>query len=539
MCATAGIICFNFRRAFPAIARDYIWWVLEFANVPTFIVGAIRALHRSCKQFNVLEGRVFMAIDIHCGVKQGRPLSMLLFCFAIDPLIRMMCSRLGPEDVLCAYCDDIAATVSNLVEALRRLKKPFRIAAAAANLWLSPTKIQCLTLDDCVREALFPLLDGELAYVKGLKFQNAVKLLGVYLGPAAASIQWKESIKKYEMACAQVRSLDAGLAASIAIYNFVAHSRIAWLASICAPSDDVLHAEEHALKTLTRGPYNKFTLALLSNLQSIGLPAGAKLVSLTSIAGRARTATTSSVFGDCMTKLRYTRDVYVDCVLVPPLMNWVNNSILIGLDSAVNHPICKSILAEHRLKPKHHLQAEIYKSLFVALPPFSLQDLLISRYCSWVDADSHGAVRALAKDAVDLFQGAVTCIPPAFSVVILKTILDAWPTSNNFGQSMMDCPFCHMKNGENCFHFCVCTSLLDAYDAVPGVRPLPEMCWPFIPKACSREAKRSVIAHMVACFHCFNWCRGGREFNSNVYRSFMFKIMRESSSTRVDLMHVG
>ena len=34
---TAGIVCFDLRAAFPSIAREYIFWVLECMGVPVIL----------------------------------------------------------------------------------------------------------------------------------------------------------------------------------------------------------------------------------------------------------------------------------------------------------------------------------------------------------------------------------------------------------------------------------------------------------------------------------------------------------------------
>ena len=75
--------------------------------------------------------------------------------------------------------------------------------------------------------------------------------------------------------------------ASIPLYNCLAFSTIAWLASIVAPSPAVLAQEYIALQRLTRGPWQAIPSALLKHLKGqIGLPVQAHCIYNTSIAAR-------------------------------------------------------------------------------------------------------------------------------------------------------------------------------------------------------------------------------------------------------------
>ena len=92
-------------------------------------------------------GKSFPGFIQLCGVKQGCPLSMLLFAIAIDPLIRYMHSRLDPlSDRLGAYCDDLSLATQNIFVAMKKLAPCFFIAARELNLTLNATKTQCLLI---------------------------------------------------------------------------------------------------------------------------------------------------------------------------------------------------------------------------------------------------------------------------------------------------------------------------------------------------------------------------------------------------------
>ena len=105
------------------------------------------------------------------------------------------------------------------------------------------------------REAL--RVEGGLpSFLAGAVVDDRLLYLGAWLGPGAAGVQFKRALANFNEAVRKVISLGAGLAASIPLYNMVAHSRLAWIASLAAPTAPVLAAEEKAIQCLT-GPYER------------------------------------------------------------------------------------------------------------------------------------------------------------------------------------------------------------------------------------------------------------------------------------------
>ena len=207
-----------------------------------------------------------------------------------------------------------------------------------------------------------------------------------------------------------------------------------------------------------------------------------------------------------------------------------------AFETIVTTNICRPTVMEHNVKPKDNLQRCLYTVLDKACPPFSLFELLSKRYKSWLEREDQPVAPALAKEAVDFFEDVVRQVPPAMRMILLKTLLDGWTTSNNFGLGYKDCSFCKAACEDNCLHFAVCPELRSAYQDFTALQPLPSLHWLFLPPIGDESAKLRVVAHIVATYHCFNICKNGTGFNRRMYRSFIDKAMRDSRIIRQSLI---
>ena len=95
-----------------------------------------------------------------------------------------------------------------------------------------------------------------------------------------------------------IASLDCGLMIKISLYNMLAIAKMSYVASFLPPNKDALKAENRALQTLCRGPWNAIPPALLKSVKQIGMPAQAIDLTVLSIASKIRVAheTSQNIF---------------------------------------------------------------------------------------------------------------------------------------------------------------------------------------------------------------------------------------------------
>jgi len=101
--------------AFDTISVEYILFALERMGLLPESVGLIKELYRDCHTRIICEGQATDRLPVTVGVRQGCPLSMLLFNIGIDPILNKLDSiwcctpvTIGASTISCmAYADDL------------------------------------------------------------------------------------------------------------------------------------------------------------------------------------------------------------------------------------------------------------------------------------------------------------------------------------------------------------------------------------------------------------------------------------------------
>jgi ribonuclease HI/exonuclease III len=84
------IISLDQEKAYDKIAHDYLWKTLEGFQLPQQFINTIKSLYKYAETVVIINGVVSTKFKITRGVRQGDPLSCLLFDLAIEPLPTML-----------------------------------------------------------------------------------------------------------------------------------------------------------------------------------------------------------------------------------------------------------------------------------------------------------------------------------------------------------------------------------------------------------------------------------------------------------------
>ena len=97
------LILFDFAKAFDSVSHDAIFCILEQIGLPPQWINAVRGLFHAAHCYTSLGGKP-AKIPFSTGIKQGCPLSPLLFVLILDVLYCMIASSAPVADVQPYLC---------------------------------------------------------------------------------------------------------------------------------------------------------------------------------------------------------------------------------------------------------------------------------------------------------------------------------------------------------------------------------------------------------------------------------------------------
>lgn len=121
-------------NAFPSVPHAHLFGVLDVMGMPPELLTVIRDLYTNATTRVMTAAGLSDPIPIRAGVKQGCPLSPIIFNIGMEPLIRSVTAmrhgyRLGPERVsLLAFADDVMLLAENEIALQSQLDTACEVA---------------------------------------------------------------------------------------------------------------------------------------------------------------------------------------------------------------------------------------------------------------------------------------------------------------------------------------------------------------------------------------------------------------------------
>jgi Reverse transcriptase (RNA-dependent DNA polymerase) len=118
-----SIFSLDMNKAFDRVMHSFLWKVLEKFGFPVPFIELLKNIYKNAKSQVVVNGFLTNQIQIKRSVRQGCPLSMILFVMYIEPLLLMIDEmiegiQIGRTTVKSlAYADDICFVVQDDEEA--------------------------------------------------------------------------------------------------------------------------------------------------------------------------------------------------------------------------------------------------------------------------------------------------------------------------------------------------------------------------------------------------------------------------------------
>ena len=134
-------------------------------------------------------------IGLTAGIRQGCPLSPLLFVVVLDGLLRRLRAD-SPRTFTRMYADDTAMVLEDIVKELPVLDLIFQEIGRAANLHLNVRKCILIPLFGADEGDPQLLLRTAAPALAGMTFAGCGKYLGYWIGPDKGHRSWQQAFKK-------------------------------------------------------------------------------------------------------------------------------------------------------------------------------------------------------------------------------------------------------------------------------------------------------------------------------------------------------
>eukprot|EP00973_Karenia_brevis_P094540 12423019-Karenia_brevis.AAC.1 len=290
ICSKNGcIVLFDFTAAFPSLAHDMIWDVLTAIGIDESFINVIRAFYCNNRHVIKVKGQRFNGVTVHSGVRQGCPLSGLLFAICIDVLIERLTNCTGKRGCVAAFADDIGIVVENLWTTAPHLAAIFQEFTQISALSLNLNKTAAIPLWSMADPHHIQRLMKELCPLwASISISNKGKYLGFVIGPGAGDDSWKKPLAKFESRVLQWAAKKLGLAMNVIAFNIYIAPVLEYVAQLEEVSTRVLNSTLWALRRLASGPGSWATQRDLENLTAFGLKFNFRTIRISAVAAKLR-----------------------------------------------------------------------------------------------------------------------------------------------------------------------------------------------------------------------------------------------------------
>ena len=249
----ASAVLFDFAAAFPSVSREFMHELFESLDWPAWLLQFIRALYHDTTCVISVGGARFGGFRMDSGIRQGCPLSPLLFAVADDILLRRI-ARALPRALVRAYADDLAVVLPDGVYAAQVLEPMFDEYARVSGLKLHHGKSQWIPLYPVGVEAERARLCACAPAWGDFSISFSAAYLGFVLGPERQAKSWAKALRKYDERAAIWRAIGGGMALSLAAYSTYILPVVSFLAQLDDVPDEWEDHERRAFAHLLPGP---------------------------------------------------------------------------------------------------------------------------------------------------------------------------------------------------------------------------------------------------------------------------------------------
>ena len=244
----ANIITIDQEKAFDRIDQEFMFKILDKIGLGPKFIKWIKPLYTDIHSKINVNGKLTAKFKITKSIRQGDPLSMLLFAICMEPLIHMfkydeeICGIKKPngETVrVIAYADDITLTVSDN----RSIDKIFKITAIyekAMGAKINHEKTEIITKDENIKY-LHP------QHRKWVKKKTTILGIQFSINDTICIEMWENIMKKIDIEINGLNKKDITLKGRAIVANYILWSKLWYPLKIRSPPENILRKIERKI----------------------------------------------------------------------------------------------------------------------------------------------------------------------------------------------------------------------------------------------------------------------------------------------------
>ena len=264
-----GAMFFDFQAAFPSVVHGFLIDVMEFIGIPNNICTFIKNLYHNNRCNLIVGGDTCEGFLMQSGIRQGCPLSPVIFAVAVDVLLRRA-RRLLPAATVRAYADDICMAMGDIWAQIPLMQRLMQEFALCSGLELNLLKTVLVPLRVGDPELLRDRLSLAAPAWAPIKIEHSAKCLGFVLGPGRGHTSFNGALRKYKQRVNFWAATGSGTALTLMAYRTYILPVMSFLIQLEGLPPQWEELETWALQKLLPGPFRWCPPYLAKNLKDMG-----------------------------------------------------------------------------------------------------------------------------------------------------------------------------------------------------------------------------------------------------------------------------
>ena len=336
----SAALLFDFTAAFPSIEHELLHSLFRSLGWPEWLLRFIHILYQQNKCFMIVGGARFTGFEITRGIRQGCPLSPLLFAVASDLLLRRL-QRTIYSACTRAYADYLAIVLPTSLPLLNYLEDLFTDYEYISGLALNIQKTVYIPLHPYEEDELRRQIHNVAPSWGAISIKRSAKYLGYMIGPGREDSSWTDPVKKFLDRARTWGEINPGMLMNLLAYKVFIASVLTFIAQLDVPPETIGNMESKACVALFPGPRSWITAGCLKHLQALGFPSQLLDIQSNAIAAKIRVYKFENLahgglqVATRVAQLRAIVDLPVNAVRRARLLPWLDKLFLFNLQKAV------------------------------------------------------------------------------------------------------------------------------------------------------------------------------------------------------------